>query len=115
METAELVQKLWKVARQHDRGIICPSVMWEEIAHLLKQTNIDDLLQLTSPECQAVLRRSYQDRPESLHHAKRDQESQQVVDAIEAWCQKEASESVSSHVVPMLTLSAQLSRNSRNA
>ena len=86
MDDAEAVRSLWKLARQHDRGIFCPAAMWGEVVRVLDGPDPSRVLSLAPAECGAALRRIYHERPWSLHGEGRDEVSRRVVAAVESWC-----------------------------
>lgn len=83
MSEVEAILVLWRVAQQHDRGIICPAIMWDEVVRVLDGSDPLRVLRAASAECQAALRAIYQQRPWSLRSNLRDSSLRQTV---EAWC-----------------------------
>lgn len=86
MDDAEAIQVLQRSALQHDCGIICSAAMWGAVVNLLDRPDPGRVLGLTSPECQAALRRIYREQPWSLQGVGRDAKSRRIVRVVEAWC-----------------------------
>lgn len=55
-----------EVVRHFKMGAICPAEMWVQLADVLSQSNVNQILDALAPECQATLRESYRERPRSL-------------------------------------------------
>jgi hypothetical protein len=83
MGDAEAVRVLRRVALQHDRGIICPALMWGEVLRVVDRANPARTLGLAPSECRTALRAIYHDRPCSLHHERCEDE---VLRAVVEWC-----------------------------
>lgn len=86
MDDAEVARVLRRAVLQHDRGIICPALMWEQVLRVVGRADPGRMLGLASADYQAALRRIYYDRPMSLQGRAEEDGLREVVEAVEAWC-----------------------------